>query len=259
MAFEPKQHLIQLGGKDYLEVRWRLVWLREEHPAWGVETELLQLDAVAIVKASIKDETGRVIASGHGMAKTGGSAKWAGREIEKAETAAIGRALAHAGIGTQFIDDETEGEGDHDHIADSPVDRKSSNPPKQQRTTQPAANPPATQGASVLDTGFSVETGRNFLGWAKRNYGLSEEGVSKILDAISNTTLASITQFPGTVLDAVSGVMLADLRVKNIDISDALKEMSERRNKFIAPHGKPFTLVEVEMIGKKMNELAKGE
>lgn len=253
MVYDPKKDLIQMPGKngttnDYLEVKFRLIWLRDLHPNWGVETELLQLDAAAILKASIKDETGRVIATGHGMAKTGGNAKWAGREIEKAETAAIGRALAHAGIGTQFIDDETEGEGDH--LADSPVERKQGNaqPKTQSQST-------AQTGVSVLDKGFSAETARNFLGWAKRNYDLSEESVSKILAAIAGHELAAMPMFPGTILDAIAGIMLLDAKNQNVDVSALLREMQERRNKFIAPHGKPFTLVEVDLIGQKMNKM----
>ena len=32
MAFNPNDHLINLKGKHYLEVKWRLVWFRMEHP-----------------------------------------------------------------------------------------------------------------------------------------------------------------------------------------------------------------------------------
>lgn len=204
MAYDPKKDLIKLGGKDYLEVKFRLIWLRDLHPAWGVETELLQLDAVAIVKASVKDETGRVIASGHGMAKTGGSAKWAGREIEKAETAAIGRALAHAGIGTQFIDDETEGEGDHDHIADSPVERKPSNPPKQHQRTkqQPLETPPPA---------FDATTGATFQTWIVGELALdSGDDLLKALtnacgDPVSN--ILSVTEWPYGVPEAIGATI----------------------------------------------------
>lgn len=260
MAYNPKNDLIKLGGKDYLEVKFRLVWLREDHPNWGVETELLQLDAVAIVKASVKDETGRVIATGHGMAKTGGNAKWAGREIEKAETAAIGRALAHAGIGTQFIDDETEGEGDHDHIADSPVERKnkpSGNAQPKNQPSKPSNPPPVVSGNSVLDAGFSVETARNFLGWAKRNYGASEESVRQILDGYAGYELTAMPMFPGTILDAVTGVMLVDAQDSNKLIGDVIADLKAGKVKLIAPHGKPFTGAELDMIEARANELTK--
>ena len=45
MAFDVKRHLIRVqGGREYLPVAYRLVWFREEHPDWGVETEALAMD-----------------------------------------------------------------------------------------------------------------------------------------------------------------------------------------------------------------------
>lgn len=198
MTFNAKDHLIQLGGKDYLEVKWRLCWLREDHPGWGIETELLQLDAAAILKASVKDETGRVIATGHGMAKTGGNAKWAGREIEKAETAAIGRALAHAGIGTQFIDDETEGEGDH--LADSPVERKKQGnaQPKVQPKQKSLETPPPT---------FDDITGATFKTWIVGELALDSTGdVLRAFNAArgNDPEFSTVSQWPYGVPEAIA-------------------------------------------------------
>lgn len=263
MAFNAKEHLIQMPGKDgktndYLEVKWRLVWLREDHPNWGIETELLEYGAVAIVKATVKDETGRVIATGHGTAKTGGNAKWAGREPEKAETAAIGRALAHAGIGTQFIDDETEGEGDH--IADSPVERKQKGnaQPKNQTQKPPQSTVVVADGNNPLDRGFSVETGRNFMGWAKRNYGLSEENVQKVIDAIAGRELASMTMFPGTIYDAIAGVMIVAAQDNNVPLESILTDIKAGKLKVFAPTGKPFTAADLDTIEASAVKLAKG-
>ena len=33
--------ILKLRGKDYLEVKWRLVWFREEHPDWSIETKIV--------------------------------------------------------------------------------------------------------------------------------------------------------------------------------------------------------------------------
>ena len=74
-----------------------------------------------LAKATIWNESGAIIATGHASAKAKSNSIWVGREVEKAETAAIGRALGHAGYGTQF-DNDDEG----DYLADSPLERRSS-------------------------------------------------------------------------------------------------------------------------------------
>lgn len=136
--FDPKEHMTNLKGKDYLDVKWRLVWFREDHPKGQVLTELVNLSPL-IYKATVIDKDGGVLATGHGSAVAKQGAVWAGREVEKAETAAIGRALGHAGYGTQFTD-EDEG----DYLADSPVDQRPATPKKSNGTHAPApgSNPP---------------------------------------------------------------------------------------------------------------------
>lgn len=128
--FKPSEHITKLQGKDYLEVKWRLVWLRQDNPDATVDTEILTTDGIIIVKARVSIG-GQLIATGHGTAPLQGKGSWSGREVEKAETAAIGRALAHAGYGTQFT-----GEDEDDNIADSPVESKPS-----KGKSKPAAKP----------------------------------------------------------------------------------------------------------------------
>ena len=115
--FNPNDHMMKLKGKDYLQVAWRLVWFREDHPDFGINTEALSLtEDHAIFKATITDANGIQLSSGHGSE----SKKDFGDYIEKAETKAIGRALAMLGYGTQFAADELD-EGDR--IVDSPINR----------------------------------------------------------------------------------------------------------------------------------------
>lgn len=129
--FDPKKYLISMKGRDYLEVKWRIVWFRADHPRGGIMTDTVSLDPL-VIKATITDDTGRILATGHGTANAGGKATvWSGREVEKAETAAIGRALASCGYGTQFTDDFNEG----DNLADSPIERSA--PPQPQRQPAP--------------------------------------------------------------------------------------------------------------------------
>lgn len=111
--------IMDMRGKDYLEVKYRLVWFREERPGWTIETDFLSLDdKSAFAKAIIKDESGRVLATGHKFEDKQGFADFR----EKSETGAIGRALVLIGYGTQFVGDELD-EGVR--VVDSPVAPKS--------------------------------------------------------------------------------------------------------------------------------------
>jgi len=100
-AFDASKYLTDLGGREYLEVKWRLLWLRTEHPDAVIETELVKYGAgLALFRA-------RVTVPGGGVATGWGSetAEDFGDFIEKAETKALGRALAALGFGTQFCED----------------------------------------------------------------------------------------------------------------------------------------------------------
>lgn len=99
--FDASKYLTKLGGKDYLEVKWRLLWLRTQHPDAVIETELVKHGAgLALFRA-------KVAIPGGGTATGWGSetADDFGDFIEKAETKALGRALAALGYGTQFCED----------------------------------------------------------------------------------------------------------------------------------------------------------
>jgi len=122
MSFNPKEHLSKIKGKDYLEVKWRLVWFREDHPDYEIDTEFILLDidqGVAVCRAVIKDNESRQLACG---TKTEYKASFFDY-VEKSETGAIGRALATLGYGTQFAPELEEG----DRIVDSPTDINNSN------------------------------------------------------------------------------------------------------------------------------------
>jgi len=128
--FDPKLHLIQLPRRvkdpqtgqwttrleDYLEVKWRLVWFRERFPHGHITTAEICVDldrGYARFRCVVADGEGGQ-ATGYGTETAAGFADY----IERAETRALGRALAALGIGTQFVgQDLTEGE----HVADAPV------------------------------------------------------------------------------------------------------------------------------------------
>jgi hypothetical protein len=121
-TFDAGRYIVKLRGKDYLEVKWRLLWLRTQHPDALIETELVSHDPqrqMAIFKA-------RVTIPGGGSATGWGQEEAAdfGDYLEKAETKALGRALAALGFGTQFTEDFefADGEG-NTRVVDTPVDR----------------------------------------------------------------------------------------------------------------------------------------
>jgi len=103
--FDPTKYLRAVktrSGKQemYLPVPARLLWLRADHPNASVLTEALKLDdRNAIFKATIT-LPGGAVAVGHGSEAAGDF----GDFIEKAETKAIGRALAALGYGIEFAE-----------------------------------------------------------------------------------------------------------------------------------------------------------
>lgn len=106
------------GGQEYLEVKYRLVWFREERPEASVSTMYVDLgEQHAVAKAAISITTDKgvvVLATAHKREDK----KHFEDFMEKAETGAIGRALAACGYGTQFGNELEEGE----RIVDAPVD-----------------------------------------------------------------------------------------------------------------------------------------
>jgi len=143
--------LLNLRGKEYLEVKYRLVWFREEHADWAIETELLSVtDVSAYAKATVRDDKGRIIATSHKFERIQGFPDF----IEKAETGAIGRALALIGYGTQFCADELD-EGSR--IVDAPA-----SPVKTRRNERiDGANPDEHQGASAAYSASNVNSERS--------------------------------------------------------------------------------------------------
>ena len=142
--FNPNEHLVQLkskqGTQDYLPVQWRLVWFRSECPHGTIDTEEIEVDLDRMIEAEAfawnaeKRRSEKVVKQAKGYARfratitdgKGGRATGTGSEaaadfadfIEKAETKAIGRALAALGYGTQFAPELAESH----RIVDAPVD-----------------------------------------------------------------------------------------------------------------------------------------
>lgn len=101
---------------DYLPVAARIAWFRRDHPDWSIITKTVQLANKAVVmKAIIRDARGRIIATARKKETEVGFADY----IEKAETGAVGRALAMCGYGTLQAPEFDEEE----RLADSPIEK----------------------------------------------------------------------------------------------------------------------------------------
>jgi hypothetical protein len=152
MTFNPSDHLTKLNGKrgpqDYLEVKWRLVWLHDAEPQYSIDTEVVELTATRCVckaRVSVYSADNGSPDFRYGDVQFTRSAVGIGSEtaqdfgdfIEKAQTKAIGRALAMLGFGTQFADaDGFDGEAAAGRIVDAPVD------PRPRQSVSEAASRP---------------------------------------------------------------------------------------------------------------------
>jgi hypothetical protein len=206
MAFNPNEYLVKLKGKDYLEVKYRIVWFRDEWPHGTIDSQHIEIsDKHAIFRATV----GKIDAEGNvkGTATGYGSetVKDFGDFIEKAETKAIGRALAALGYGTAFAPELDEGE----RIVDAPVEpRRTPQAPQQPRN--------ATQLADTIPDPPKPthSAGMRKIHAVGNQHGFSHEELRMLCDreeyAANKQRIASMNDAPEALLHYV-----ADLITKN--------------------------------------------
>lgn len=177
-SFDPGRHLTTVSGKDYLEVKWRLVWLRSEHPDAVIETELVtHSNGEAIFRALVS-------IPGGGSATGWGSedAQGFGDYIEKAETKAIGRALAALGFGTQFCADFDFG-ASVGRVVDSPVSMAP--------TRLPEANGDRPRTTSDLE---ATDRQRNLIQSLARDLKINGSGLDELSRDLTGSPLVGISR-----------------------------------------------------------------
>ena len=95
---------VNIHGREYETVALRVQKFKSAYPNHALTTEVLTRDADCVVmKASIYNPEGRLIATGHAEEYRKASSINKTSALENAETSAIGRALAAFGLGgTEF-------------------------------------------------------------------------------------------------------------------------------------------------------------
>ena len=174
-GFNPPDFTRHLPNDDgsmslYMDVKYRLLWFRLHHPDGKIAPEIIRVDeksAIVCCKvyASKDDAEGQYLAKSNAQ-RFATQDKYGDRYLETAETAALGRALAAAGYGTQFC-----GAADMfgEDVVDAPIDLgaleescgevASSTNCVMHETKQPAPQPtPPAQGRTEASTAPAAPT-----------------------------------------------------------------------------------------------------
>lgn len=99
---EKKLKTVNIKGKDYVEVNTRVKEFRtnETYKGFRLTSEIIDLsNGVVTMKATVLNDKGEVIATGHAQEKESSSYINKTSFIENCETSAWGRALGNLGIG----------------------------------------------------------------------------------------------------------------------------------------------------------------
>lgn len=179
MTFDPGRHLIDIDGSQYLEVKWRLVWLRDQFPEARIETELVSNDhSRAIFKATTELPNG-ARATGYGSESFDQFPDY----IEAAETKAIGRSLAALGFGSQFCRDFDLVET-HNKLVDSPV----------RTTPSDTAGRPVTIDQPITDKQVKM------IGYLARDLKLSAADLEELIDDHGASEVAALSRRSASAL-----------------------------------------------------------
>ena len=189
-VFEPGRFLTKVGGADYLEVKWRLVWLRDTYPDATIETELVRHEgAFAVFKATVR-------------IPNGGSATGWGSEgaddfrdyIEKAETKALGRALAALGFGTQFCPDFDFGAA-AGRVVDAPIDIVATRSSRSSATLREAGDRTVAQLNQP-----ATERQLRYVQAIAREAGMDDEGLKSEVRQLFGGTVEELTRRDASAL-----------------------------------------------------------
>lgn len=138
---------IEIRGKNYVPVRERVGLFRAFYGGdWSILTDIVksegEIGGKVVVKASIADAAGRIIAVGHSEQTRGDGPVNSYAPLENAETQAIGRALSNLGLaGGEYAS--------ADELAGLPANIPHSKPPPISLQLQ---DPPASGGSQRAES-----------------------------------------------------------------------------------------------------------
>jgi hypothetical protein len=169
--YDPNEHLMNLKGREYLNVQNRMLWFLRDQRAFVVaglaqvpyiiRTELVEMDreaGFAHFKTYIRDVLGNE-ATMYGSE----TMRDFGDYAEKASTKSLGRALLALGYGTAFAPEMDEG----DRVVDAPVDTRRNGsavverrPAEPVATETPVSRPAPTHKATEVDVFDETRAGQ---------------------------------------------------------------------------------------------------
>ena len=150
-GFDPRQYMRTTSTEEgqglYLDVKYRKLWFRLAHPLGKIKKIFHALNAeVAICEARVylnkDDPEEQYVGSGTAQRFFKAGDKFGESYVESAETAAVGRALAEAGFGSQFSDCDVTEPADAT-LADAPVAAAPLPGPRPAPAASPAPAPAA--------------------------------------------------------------------------------------------------------------------
>ena len=190
IEFDPSRFLTKVSGSDYLEVKWRLLWLRQTHPDAAIETEMIShADQVAVFRARVSIP-GAGSATGWGTEAYGDFRDY----VEKAETKALGRALAALGFGTQFCNDFAFG-ADQNRVVDAPVDLQR----QMERRKANGRQSPEVQEVRASDHPATTRQ-HGFIEAMARELGISDDALKLEVESSFGTAVTGLNRRDASVL-----------------------------------------------------------
>ena len=90
--------VVEIHGKEYLTVARRIRDFRDKHPDYSIKTKLLSNAELVLVKATISDNDGNVLSTGHAEEIRNATKILSTSCVETTETSAVGRCLSLLGF-----------------------------------------------------------------------------------------------------------------------------------------------------------------